>query len=165
MTNALLSASDRKEALSRAYVQAVAARASYTTAAYDFDRHGVDLRIQAGGSIMPALEVQLKATTGLPVPSNDVYRYALERKNYRNLISDSQTPRILVVLDLPTSQQDWLTISAEALTLKRCAYWLHLHGHPPSTNVATVTVSIPVDNQFDVAALEGLMEQSQRGEI
>jgi len=118
MTNALLSASDRKEALSRAYVQAVAARAGYTTAAYDFDRHGIDLRIQAGGSMMPALEVQLKATTGLPVPSNDVYRYALESKNYRNLISDSQTPRILVVLDLPTSEQDWLTISTEALTLK-----------------------------------------------
>ena len=114
---------------------------------------------------MHALEIQLKATTGLPAPTNNVYRYPLESKNYRSLTSDSQTPRILVVLDLPKSEQDWLKISTESLILRRCAYWVNLHGEPPSPNVTTVTVSIPVINQLDVDALESLMEQSKRGEI
>ena len=49
MTDVLLTIPDQEEALSRVYAQAVAARAGYLTANYDFDRDGVDLRIQAGG--------------------------------------------------------------------------------------------------------------------
>ena len=165
MTNALLTDADRKDALSRAYVHAVAARAGYTTATYDFDRHGIDLRIQAGKPRMHALEVQLKATTGLSNPVDSVYRYPLDSKNYLTLIEDSQTPQILVVLDLPKNEEKWMTISKKSLILKRCAYWVSLKGHPERSNSATVTISIPTTNQLDVASLQELMELSRRGAI
>ncbi len=50
----LMSVTDREEALSRAYVAAVAAGAGYLTASMDFDRDGVDVQIRAGGA-MPAI--------------------------------------------------------------------------------------------------------------
>ena len=59
---------DQEEALSRVYARAVAARAGYVTADYDMDRDGVDLRIQAGGAMRPALDLQLKATINLGQP-------------------------------------------------------------------------------------------------
>ena len=64
-TDRLLTTRDEEERLSMAYAHTVAARAGYTTAVYDLDRNGVDLRIQAGGAMRPALELQLKATVNL----------------------------------------------------------------------------------------------------
>lgn len=49
MTDALLTQNDRAEALSRAYVSAVAAMAGYTISAPDFDRDSIDVVIGAGG--------------------------------------------------------------------------------------------------------------------
>ena len=49
MTDSLLASTDIEEALSRVYVQAVAARAGYTTADYSQDRDGIDVLIRAGG--------------------------------------------------------------------------------------------------------------------
>lgn len=51
---------DQQEALSRAYTKTVASYAGYTTASYDLDRDGIDLRIQAGGDMRPSIELQLK---------------------------------------------------------------------------------------------------------
>ena len=65
MTDALLSEEDVKEALSRVYVMAVAARAGFDTSKTELDRDGVDLRIHAGGAMRPALDLQLKATVNL----------------------------------------------------------------------------------------------------
>ena len=71
MTDSLLTDPDREEALSRAYAHAVAAQAGYVTAVYEQDRDGVDMRIQAGGDMRPALELQLKATVNLGGPDDD----------------------------------------------------------------------------------------------
>ena len=49
MTDSLLTPTDIEEALSRVYVQAVAARVGYTTADYSQDRDGIDILIRAGG--------------------------------------------------------------------------------------------------------------------
>ena len=62
MPDTLLTIPDQEEALSRAYAYAIAAGAGYITGDYDLDRDGVDFRIQAGGPMRPALELQLKAT-------------------------------------------------------------------------------------------------------
>lgn len=82
MNDSLLATTDVEEALSRAYAHAVAARAGYTTAWYDFDRDGIDLRIQAGGEMRPALELQLKATVNLRPPQDGFVRFPLKRPNY-----------------------------------------------------------------------------------
>ena len=101
MTDALLASTDIEEALSRVYVQAVAARAGYTTADYSQDRDGIDILIRAGGEMRPALDIQLKATINLGNTSNGFFHYPLWSENYNFLCGPSQTPRLLVVLGLP----------------------------------------------------------------
>lgn len=165
MTDTLLTSPDQQEALSRVYAQAVAARAGYVTSSYDLDRDGVDLRIQAGGAMRPALELQLKATTNLAKPKDDCFRFPLKRRNYELLRIETQTPRLLVVLDLPKDEQNWMTLTENELVLRHRAYWLNLRGHEETTNQSTVTVHLPKENLFDIKGLRMLMEQARGGKI
>lgn len=165
MDDSLLSTSDMEEELSLAYVSAIAAMAGYTTAAPNKDRNGIDIEINAGGDMFPALNLQLKATINLGNPICGTYRYALKVKNYQKLIAPAQTPRLLVVLALPQDQMQWLSVSAKELVLRRCAYWLNLRGDPETANKCSITVSIPEDHIFDVETLRELMDQSRRGRI
>ena len=165
MTDSLLTTSDRQEALSRAYVYAVAAQAGYVTAEYSQDRDSVDLRIQAGGTMRPALDLQLKATVNLIDSDDGYYRFPLKRRNYDLLRIDTQTPRLLVVLDLPKDERRWMTITTDKLVLRHRAYWLNLKGWDETTNRTSVTVPIPERNIFDVRSLQALMEQSREGNI
>ena len=94
MTDSLLASTDIEEALSRVYVQAVAARAGYTTADYSQDRDGIDMLIRAGGKMRPAIDIQLKATINLGNPSRGFSHYPLRSENYNLLCGPSQTPRL-----------------------------------------------------------------------
>ena len=166
MTDALLTTQDREECLSKAYAHTVAARAGYTTAVYEHDRDGVDIRIQAGGSMRPAIDLQLKATINLGETDDDgCFHFPLKRVNYDKLIIATQTPRLLVVLDLPREETEWMTITADELVLRRRAYWLNLLGSTETENQWSVTVRIPELNVFDVESLRALMEQSRGGKI
>lgn len=165
MNDSLLSTQDQEEALSRVYVRAVAARAGYATSMDDYDRDGVDIEIRAGGSMSPALDLQLKATVNLRNVADGSFRYDLDVTNYEKLRVPTQTPRLLVVLALPRNEEQWLSISEDELVLRRCAYWLNLKDEPETNNNASITVSIPEQNIFDVDALRMLMDQSRRGRI
>jgi len=165
MIDALMTQADREEALSRAYVAAVAAGAGYVTATQDIDRDGVDVQIRAGGSMRPSLDIQLKATINLGEPNGAEFRFPLKRRNYELLREPTMTPRILVVLDLPRDEMDWLSVTPAALILRRCAYWASLSGHPETENTESVTVSIQSGNRFDIDALRVLMEQSRTGTV
>ena len=165
MTDELLTTPDRQEALSRAYAHAVAAQGGYVTAVYAEDRDGVDLRIQAGGAMRPALDLQLKATVNLIDSVDGHYRFPLKRRNYDLLRIDTQTPRLLVVLDLPKDERRWMRITTDKLVLRYRAYWLNLKGCEETTNRTSVTVRIPKRNIFDVESLQALMEQSREGNI
>ncbi|MCY3994370.1 MAG: DUF4365 domain-containing protein [Caldilineaceae bacterium] len=165
MTDGLFTDNDIEEALSRVYVQAVAARAGYSTADYSLDRDGVDILIQAGGMMRPAIALQLKATINLGKPSEGFFHYRLRAKNYNLLCEPTQTPRLLVVLNLPRDQAQWLTVTPDALVLRRSAYWLSLTGHDGTENRSSVTVLIPEQNLFNVDNLQTLMEQSREGRI
>ena len=165
MTDGLLTAPDREEALSRVYARAVAASAGYVTGDTDFDRDGVDLRIQSGGAMRPARDLQLKATINLTLSPDGHYRFPLNRRNYDLLRMETQTPRLLVVLDLPREEEQWVTITADELVLRRRAYWLSVSSYEATDNRSSVTVRVPVKNVFDVASLRTLMDQSRRGAI
>jgi hypothetical protein len=128
MTDSLLTPNDREEALSRVYVCAVAALAGYGTAIPDIDRDGVDIQIRAGAPMRPSLDIQLKATISLGNPVEGAFRFPLKRRNYDLLREETMIPRILVVLDLPKDEADWLSVSPEQLILRRCAYWASLTG-------------------------------------
>lgn len=164
-SDALLSNEDREEALSRAYVSSVASFAGYTVSEENYDRDGIDMRIHAGGLMSPAIGLQLKATTRLgELGSDGSHRYDVPVDNYRRLIRPSQVPRYLVVLSLPASSDEWLTVSADELVIRRCAYWVSLLGRQESENRHTVRIRLPSVNRFDPDALRGLLEQSRRGE-
>ena len=165
MNDALLTSQDREEALSRVYARAVAAGAGYATADCDFDRDGVDLQIHAGGAMRPALDLQLKATTNLTSAVDGYYRFPLKRRNYDLLRIETQTPRLLVVLELPPDEGRWLTITENELVLRRQAFWLNLRGSEETENQSSVTVRIPRKNVFDINSLRVLMDQSRGGRI
>ena len=165
MNDALLSPADRQEALSRAYVAAIAAAAGYVTAEQNFDRDGVDVQIRAGGSMLPSLDIQLKATINLGEPRNKEFRYPLKRRNYDLLRIQTTMPRILVVLDMPEGEVDWVTVTPVKLILRRCAYWCSLAGFPETKNSDNVTISMQSDYKFDVEGLKALMEQARSGAI
>lgn len=165
MTDALMAVTDREEALSRAYVAAVAAGAGYITAIMDFDRDGVDLQIRAGGTMRPSLDIQLKATINLGEARGGAFRFPLKRRNYDLLLADTMIPRILVVLDLPRNEAEWLQVTADSLIMRRCAYWTSLGGLSETANKESVTILIRNTNRFDVESLRTLMEKARRGSI
>ena len=137
-----MTSTDREEALSRAYVAAVTAGAGYVTALMDFDRDGVDVEIRAGGSMRPSLDIQLKATINLGELISGVFRFPLKRRNYDLLREETMIPRILVVLDLPANEMDWLNVHPDQLIMRHCAYWASLVGLEETENKESVTVSI-----------------------
>ena len=163
MTDALLTPQDQEEALSRAYAEAVAAKAGYIVGTDNLDRDGVDMQIKAGGNMRPALDIQLKATINLGKPQDGYYKFPLNVSNYEKLRIATQTPRLLVVLDLPEDAEQWLTITASELVIRRRAYWLNLKGCEESRNKSSITVDIPTGNVFNVDNLKSLMEQSRAG--
>jgi hypothetical protein len=163
MTDGLLTSPDREEALSRAYVAAVTAGAGYTTALMDFDRDGVDIQIRAGGSMRPSLDIQLKATINLGERTNAVFHFPLKRRNYDLLREQTMTPRILVVLDLPRDEADWLSVTQDQLVMRRCGYWVSLAGAKETENKESVTILVQAANRFDVDSLRALMEQARTG--
>ena len=165
MTESLMTNTDQEEALSIVYAAAVAARAGYVTTRYDLDRDGVDFRIQAGGSMRPAIELQLKATINLGEPKNGCFHYPLNIRNYDLLRIDTQTPRLLVVLKLPAENEEWMTITANELILRHAAYWLNLNGYEETTNQTTITVHIPTEQVFNVEGLNALMDRSREGKL
>lgn len=162
-SDALLQTSDRQEALSRAYASAVAAAAGYTTTPpSDFDRDSIDIEFGAGGQMRPKIGAQLKATTNLTKAGSTI-KFSLKLKNYNDLRIKTQTPRILVVLDMPTDKRLWVTITADQLVMRKAAYWVSLLGMPDVPNTSTVTINIPSTNLFNVSSLKELMEKSRKG--
>lgn len=165
MSDTLMAMTDREEALSRAYISAVTAVAGYVTALQDFDRDGVDVQIRAGGDMRPSLDIQLKATINLGVAADGVFRFPLKRRNYDLLRELTIIPRILVVLDLPKDEADWVSVGADQLIMRRCAYWASLAGLKETENTDSVTISIKSNNRFDVDALRALMERARSGAV
>lgn len=166
MSGEILTVQHQKEALSFIYVKALAARARYATSAMDYDLDSVDLRIHAGGNHRPSVDLQLKAATTLEVGTDGRIRYRLPIKNYNDLRIKTMIPRLLVVLDLPKDESQWMTVTDEELVLKRRAYWLSLQsGFNEVGDQATVTVSIPDAQRLNVESLRHLMEQARKGQI
>jgi hypothetical protein len=166
MSGEILTVQHQKEALPFIYVKALAARARYATSAMGYGLDSVDLRIHAGGNHRPSVDLQLKAATTLEVGTDGRIRYRLPIKNYNDLRIKTMIPRLLVVLDLPKDESQWMTVTDEELVLKRRAYWLSLQlGFNEVGDQATVTVSLPDAQRLNVESLRHLMEQARRGQI
>ncbi|MXY61989.1 MAG: DUF4365 domain-containing protein [Synechococcus sp. SB0665_bin_28] len=86
-------------------------------------------------------------------------------KNYNDLRIETQTPRLLVVLELPQDESLGMKVNPEELILRVRAYWLSLRGRGEVGNKTTVTVHVPVANVLNVETLQTLMERSGKGEV
>jgi hypothetical protein len=164
----MMDLSQRKEQFSRAYIRAVASVAGFAVATPDPDEDSIDMTLSGrsvnGLPLRPKLDLQLKCTSD-DVIRGDQIIYPLKRKNYDELrITQFVAPRLLVVVHVPRSAEEWLRHSEEELVMRRCGYWASLYGMAETTNVSTVTIQILRTNVFDVAGLTGLMERAARRE-
>ncbi len=161
----------RQEALSRAFVQAVAACAGVGVR-YPLQDYGIDLSLHAivtrgqrRAELGPALDVQLKSTVKV-VLSADAVAYDLENKAYDDLRAvGPQASRILVLIVLPGDEAGWASQTEGALTIYGRAYWVSLRGAPPRAARKSVRVRIPRANEFTAAALRGLLDRLDKGEV
>ncbi len=109
----------------------------------------------------PCLDLQLKATINLGAASDGQYRYPLKRRNYDLLRLPTVVPRILVLLSLPPDESQWMSVTPEELVIRKCAYWVSLQGYRETDNTTSVTITVPEQNRFDVAALQRLMDRAR----
>ncbi|MDG4553388.1 MAG: DUF4365 domain-containing protein [Candidatus Competibacter sp.] len=171
-----LSSNDIEAELSYAYLHAVAARAGVgcKVGSRHDDNAGIDAELTGWGSFPGGgyleevdLKIQLKATVKSPATGGEHWSYSLQGiQRYDDLRSETLgTPRILVVLFLPDDPDLWLHHAEDALTLRRCAYWVSLCGAEPSSNQTAQTVYLPRTQRFDPEGLQALMARLSRNEL
>lgn len=160
MADTILSANQRKAELSFAYLAALSAFAGYTCQrGPEPDLDSIDATIRSGDSMRSQFDVQLKATS-VPDRRQDGIHFRLHRKNYNDLTLKRQSPLILVVLELPIHENDWLVCTADQLLLRRCAWWMSLRGHTP-IDAGSRVVKIPDTQRLTETSLEQLMNRSR----
>lgn len=163
----LVDINQQKEQFSNAYLQAITSVAGYSLYKPAVDDDSVDWGIAATGLMgrirAPRLELQLKSTSR-DVLNDNAIRYPLKLKNYNDLrMVDYAVPRILIVVLLPDNLSEWVQQSSEELCMRYCGYWLSLFVMPETENTSTVTVTMPRNNQFTVAALQSIMQGIGQG--
>ncbi|MBF0891726.1 DUF4365 domain-containing protein [Gluconobacter sp. LMG 1744] len=164
MPDTLLADTDIEEALSQAYVTAVASMAGYVVAHKNFDRDGIDITIEAGDSFRPKIDLQLKASINID-DSAETISYFCRKRNYNLLNIATQTPRLLLVMKLPKNREDWINLSSDQLVIRHCAYWMSLRGYPDCENATGQTIYIPTTNRFHIQSLRLLMDRSRSGTV
>jgi hypothetical protein len=159
----------RQEALSRAYVRAVAAQAGVVCveAVQDFGIDAYLRDVEQEGSTFrdtgPQIDLQLKSTTRAEIREDRlVYDLEVRASNFWRQVPHDR-PRLLVVLVLPGDEPQWLSQSVEELILRRCAYWVLLAGAAPTANDKTIRISMPRENVFSVEAVQGMMRALREG--
>ncbi len=171
-----LSQNNIESELSYAYLHAVAAKAGVgcEVAGRHDDNVGVDAKLTGWGPFPGGgyrneidIKVQLKATISFPSEKNGQLAYYFKGvQQYDDLRSATvSTPRILVVLFLPETNDEWLTLTEVVLQLRKCAYWVSLRDAPPTTNQSGQTIYLPKKQIFDPLALTGLMSQLSNNEV
>ncbi len=151
----------QKSRFSLSYIEAVASHAGFQVEEVRVDFDSVDGTLKADFGKRPRIEFQAKATARDVVRESNVH-FPLSVKNYDDLRLEAINPRILIVLVMPESIDEWINQSDEELCLRYCAYWVSLNGRPASSNQDTITVYLPLVNVFDSAQLTRMMQSTER---
>lgn len=150
---------NNKANLSNAYVRAIAAKAGATISRPETD-YGIDLTLKEV-TVIPkpdgkkrfvesgiAFDIQIKCSHDVELKENEII-YDLESKSYNDLVfTDVNTPRILVLLQVPPEESEWIFQDASKLEIRHCAYWLSLRGEEMVKNKETKRVKIPISQKF-----------------
>jgi len=164
----MMDLSQQKEQFSFAYVRAVAAVAGFGVSEPSVDDDSIDLQIAsrstAGTIKRPRLELQVKCTAQDRL-EDDEFSYALKIKNYNDLRDpEVLVPRILVIVRVPSELEEWVAVSDEQLTVRRCGYWASLRGMAETDNADTVSVRLQRENRFTAEGLRTIMARIAEGE-
>lgn len=161
--------SNLKEEIQRGAINAIAAAAGCNTMVPAVDEgDDVILSYQAAGSEeMKMLGLQLKATSARDRwnAEHTEITALLSRQRYDKYRSTAVTfPKIIVIMDLPESIDDWVDISTDRMGLGK-NYWVSIAGFPERNNAGRIAVRASVDNVFDDAALCGIMSGLMEKEV
>jgi Domain of unknown function (DUF4365) len=171
----MITSQHTQEALSIAYVGALAGKAGlnlWLGSAQDYGVDGTFKHVEKNGHRIAetgwALDFQLKASKSWQIVEDEVV-YDLEVKAYNDLVRRANKPRsqpfILVLLCLAANEADWAEFTHENLILRRCAYWMKLSGDAEETdNDETKRIKIPLTNHFSPDCLNELIRKIQNGE-
>lgn len=160
-----LTTNDQEEALSYAYLHAVASAAgmSVIVAPRPVDNHGIDVILKHDtyptthyGQTFFDIDVQLKASVNVDKRDPEFVKYRIQNTRHYDRLREqsSRNLLILVVLDLPPLAEidTWLRVTPEQLILKNAAYWICLY-QAPATSAASKEIRIPRTNLFTPEAL------------
>ncbi|WP_419993470.1 DUF4365 domain-containing protein [Streptomyces boninensis] len=158
------------ETMQVGYLHAVAAAAGCSLA-QPFPDYGIDWHVShsapgPGHAVDDevTIKVQLKCTYQVPPrAAGKPFSFTLDNAHLTKL---ARTPvsvhKILVVMLVPRTQEDWLRAAHDRLELRHCCYWINLAGHPVTGRNRT-TVRIPANRIFDDRALCEIMTRVGAG--
>jgi len=171
----LLADSDRQDLYSTAYIEAIVAAAGYQAFPQKLDRNSIDLLIShytpdGRDDFIPVYEdmvIQIKCTYVHTISADGQIHFPLPVNNYNQLRRHDIRPRILVVVLVPRPEDEdtlpWIEWIEDYSIFRFRAYWVSLMGAAETTNLKTVTISIPSTKPFDVDAVHYLMDQIAQG--
>jgi hypothetical protein len=167
----LLTENQIKEELSVAYIHAIAAKVGFSCERPKIDMDSVDVEIKSHGYLThdstiysPEIKLQLKSTSCINMIGDNIH-FSLQINNYEALRSNSMTPRLLVIFELPANKDDWIHHTSEELIMRKCAYWVNLSGKPDTQNQSSVTVKIPKQQVLSPNELYQLMLSASKEEL
>ena len=153
-----------QEMLQTGYMHAVAAAAGCNVKTYAIDE-GIDFALEHRASShlhgRADLELQLKATT--IGGRSDFVTARVSRDRYDEYrYPDPTVHPIVVIMEMPTKQADWIRSTPEALLVHHRAYWVSLRGFD-AVHSDEVYVRAPRENVFDDLALCKIMQRIGQG--
>src|SRR5260370_41183625 len=120
----MLTIPHRQEALSRAYIQAVASKCGMSCSFRDFD-YGIDVTLHEitrrdNRYVESGFKLDIQAKSSINVIfEDDIVKYDVEKKTYDDLRDPNVgTPRILVLLALPDLEDAWLTSCRDYIPIR-----------------------------------------------
>ncbi|MFJ1750315.1 DUF4365 domain-containing protein [Streptomyces sp. NPDC088116] len=156
------------ETLQVGYLHAVAAAAGCSLS-QPFPDNGIDWHVShsSPGHLADdeaTIKVQLKSTYQLAAhPQGLAFSFALDNEH---LVKLARTPvsvhKILMVMIVPRTQDEWLRAGHDRLDLRHCCYWINLAGHPVTGRYRT-TVRVATARIFDDRALCEIMTRVGSG--
>lgn len=157
----MMDINQRKARFSLAYIEAVASHAGFQVVEPKVDYDSVDGFLVGDFGRRPRIEFQAKATARDVVRGQNIH-FPLSLKNYNDLRIEVINPRVLIVLIMPDSLDEWLTQTRDELCLRHCAYWLDLKEMDEATTTTNITVQVPTANVFSSDRLISMMNNTNR---
>jgi hypothetical protein len=154
-----------QESLSRSYIHAIAGSAGVNLhVGREFD-YGFDgtfrpvivrdkRRVESGFPV----DFQLKCTKNWSHEADKV-AYSIETKTYNDLVTRDPEGigAVLILLCVPNDPAEWVEVSEDYITMRRCCYYTVLSGTPVANEESTKKILIARANVLTPNALTGLL--------